>query len=601
MITKNVKKQNQLIRVASVISDKIIKLNEKIENVNGKWMEVLVLFLYSVLHLVMAVFHEPWYDEAVAWQIAKCASIKKIIFEIPHYEGHPPLWHLILSCFAKLGAPYELSLTIISLLFTFCAIWLLLFKSPFPRLMKLLIPFTFFFFYQYGVISRPYCMMMVAILLLACFYKKRNEHPLKYVLSMLFLCLTSAYGIIIAGSIAFLWVCEICSAVKKSFKHKNVKFSFRQYIAALFLDKRSWLLMGLLIFAFFLGIGILPRKDTYGIKINSLDTNENSIFLRLLYTLCLMPADAIYTNTYSRDVYLKYYSFDTAFVLTSLIVSCIFFTFVYIWGKTRKTLWLYILPHIAFGVFFAFVYGTIHHTGIELFLIIFWLWITMDAKDTINEDLLSNKRFAGKNQQLVQVGSVFLISFCVVMSLYWNICACSMEIKKDYSIGRNEAKFIKDNNLDQYNIMVSWTVVTRDGERIFIDINSQVLADNILPYFDRNIFYNVGKGQDEFAYSSHRVASEDENESNRKQWASEGAPDILIGIPDLKWVFGDSVKVTDYVAVWYRYKYKPWKDDRTVEHSMILIRKDLYEKLDLEEVEMIDTVLGVDEYTDNEN
>ena len=262
---------------------------------------------------------------------------------------------------------------------------------------------------------------------------------------------------------------------------------------------------------------------------------------------------------------------------------------------------MYILPHIAFGVFFAYVYGTIHHTGIELFLIIFWIWITMDAKDDINEELLPNKQFAGRNQHLVKVGSVFLISFCVVMSLYWNVCACSMDIKKDYAIGRNEAKFIRDNNLDQYNIMIPWTVVTRDGERVFIDTNSQILADNILPYFDRNIFYNVSKGQDEFAYSSHRVASENENESNRQQWASEGTPDILIGIPDLKWVFGDSVKSTDYVAVWYRYKYKPWKDDRTVGCSKILIRKDLYEKLDLEEVEMIDTVLGVDEYTDNEN
>ena len=65
------------------------------------------------LHCI--VFHEPWFDEAQSWAIARSGTIKEILFEIPHYEGHPPLWHLILVPFAKLGAPYELSLAAVNI------------------------------------------------------------------------------------------------------------------------------------------------------------------------------------------------------------------------------------------------------------------------------------------------------------------------------------------------------------------------------------------------------------------------------------------------------------------------------------------------------
>ena len=72
--------------------------------------DVITLIIYLLGVCTVSFFHEPWFDEAQAWAIARSGSLKEILFEIPHYEGHPPLWHLILVPFAKLGAPYELSL-----------------------------------------------------------------------------------------------------------------------------------------------------------------------------------------------------------------------------------------------------------------------------------------------------------------------------------------------------------------------------------------------------------------------------------------------------------------------------------------------------------
>ena len=78
-------------------------------------------------------FHEPWFDEAQAWAIARSGSLKEILFEIPHYEGHPPLWDLILLPFAKLGAPYELSLAIVNIFFMTLAVAVLLFQVTFSK------------------------------------------------------------------------------------------------------------------------------------------------------------------------------------------------------------------------------------------------------------------------------------------------------------------------------------------------------------------------------------------------------------------------------------------------------------------------------------
>ena len=47
--------------------------------------------------------------------------------------------------------------------------------------------------------------MALALLLLGLNHNERNQKPLRYVLCLLLLCMTSAYGIIVAGGI-----CIVC-------------------------------------------------------------------------------------------------------------------------------------------------------------------------------------------------------------------------------------------------------------------------------------------------------------------------------------------------------------------------------------------------------
>ncbi len=132
--------------------------------IKNKKAECIAFTAYVIGLIVIVLFHEEWFDEAQAWEIARCASLKDILFKIPHYEGHPPLWHLLLVPFAKTGMPFKFSLHFLAILFSTSAMGLLIFKSPFPRIIRCLLPFTYFFFYQYGVVARPYSLMMLAII-----------------------------------------------------------------------------------------------------------------------------------------------------------------------------------------------------------------------------------------------------------------------------------------------------------------------------------------------------------------------------------------------------------------------------------------------------
>ena len=216
-----------------------------------KKSENVILALYAVLNIILTIFHEPWYDEAESWLIARDASYFDILFVRPHYEGHPPLWHLILSVPAKLGAPYEPSIKLIQFIFAIIMVYLILFKSPFPKPVRLFLPFTYFFFYQYGVIARPYAMFCVAMFLTAMFWKERDDKPWRVMASMSLMCLSTAYGIVLAGGMAVVWV------IKALINERLAFFKNRRRLTA-------WL--GLLILALVLIGMIWPTSDAHAVS-----------------------------------------------------------------------------------------------------------------------------------------------------------------------------------------------------------------------------------------------------------------------------------------------------------------------------------------------
>ncbi|HEX8462251.1 MAG TPA: hypothetical protein VF623_12510, partial [Segetibacter sp.] len=191
-----------------------------------KKYQLIVFGIYLLLMVMVVNKHEPWMDEAQAWLLAKDVSVKDLLVKYLRYEGSPGLWHLILMIPAKLGLPY-FTINIVSVIFSAVGVWLFLRYAPFPILIKILYPFSFFVFYQYGVVARSYCLISPILFLLAINYDKKMDRPYFFVFLLCLLSNISAHTFLIAGSIAFIHVTDII----KEWKTLTAKTKKNQAIA----------------------------------------------------------------------------------------------------------------------------------------------------------------------------------------------------------------------------------------------------------------------------------------------------------------------------------------------------------------------------------
>lgn len=507
-----------------------------------KWKEYkaewLVFAFFAVFFIIVSYFHEPWYDEAQAWQIAKCASLKEILFKLPHYEGHPPLWHLLLLLPAKLGVPFEVGLKTVAAVPTLISAWILMFTAPFSKYMRLLIPFNYFIFYQYGIVSRPYGLMLLAILLAAMTFQEKDEKPWRFISSLLLLCLTSAYGILIAGGICACWAWDILMEY-----HWKIS-------KAVWKDKRVWALFLILVVAVFLLLNIIPEKDTYATQ----KKEGNSLVVRILYCFFVMLPDTLLTKQIVEDVSINNVHFVLPMlVLLGLLGGALYLSIVF--AGNLKRIKYFFIPFVFFAMFSAVMYLSGHHIGVALFIVLFWLWINQEDQNryTLWNKVLLHFKTKEKEKKILRGMGVTCICIMLIMPGYWNVMACIHDIKEPYFHTKELADFLKDTGLSEKKIMCGWggEILDDDEKTVIRKMNTNHLSFSVgvCAYFDHNIIMNLNNGKDDFAYQTHQVPTDEENQKNIEMWRKKGLPDVMLGSVDTNTVYGSSFDIADYAIV----------------------------------------------------
>ena len=114
-----------------------------------------VFLIYIAVVTVSIFYHELWGDELHSWNIAKASISFSDLISNTRYEGHPPLWYSILWIVSKFTHDVT-AIQWVQLIIAISIAFLILFASPFPFVTRMLIPFGYFFLYEYGVFSRNY-------------------------------------------------------------------------------------------------------------------------------------------------------------------------------------------------------------------------------------------------------------------------------------------------------------------------------------------------------------------------------------------------------------------------------------------------------------
>ncbi|MBR4342542.1 MAG: hypothetical protein IKP88_07530 [Lachnospiraceae bacterium] len=561
------------------ISDRLLNLSKKTEGIQGKTPEFLVVLLYCVFHMLMMLVHEPWFDEALAWLISRDSSLYDIIFSVPHYEGHPSLWHLVLMPFAKLGAPYEFSLSFVSLIFSGTAMVILVYKAPFKRIIRLLIPFTFYLFYQYSVISRPYCMMMLAIILMGLTYPKKDEHPGRFVLSMLFLCMTGAYGLVISCGICIVWLVEMWrgNTYKISGDSQECNSGIKGMVKNLLSHgKIVWLLL-LLCYAIFILLRIIPKKDAYA-ELNRTGTVVFGLVGRVVYTLFGGISDIFITNTFSQDGTLANAGITIPELFSCVAIGAVILLVIFMISRKKRLTLLFFLPYSMLCISMAVLYASRHHIGIILLYLIFWAWVYCKKENKENEE---KQEFSPSTRSL----GVLALTLGLIIPLYWGISSSIFDAFYSYSWGREESAYLIENNLQNKSILAEWSLMpTLPEEKETVDDSqASVLKEAITfsgpvvylsPYIPDAQFIN---SPDKMGYSFgfiHKVPQENETSELITSIRSSEKPDVIIGEVNYSAIYSfGEFDMNDYVCVHTLQGGAIWKGVPQIHDSKIYVSK----------------------------
>ncbi len=529
-----------IINKFSSFNKKIINLSSQFDNygkannqnsksIKRSYIDYSILGLYLISICIVTLFHEPWGDEAQSWAIAKYSSYKDMIFSLGHGEGHPALWWIYLSIFAKTGFPFEFGLKIASVLLNLIFTWILIFKVKIPRIMRYTIPFTYFFFYQYGVISRCYSILIIAIILLAVIWNDRAIKPQKTVFSLILLCLSSAYGIALSFSLAAIWTFELFTPIFFS-KHLQKKYPDDTHS---FINQLLSLLV-LLVSAIIIVILIYPTNDPYALR----SEKYNSYFFRFFYMIILEPIDSLFFMAEYTDTELYKFIPDLYSTIIGCIIAFIFYIIIFIWPKARGMRRYLVIPHIIFSAIASLSFFWSHHMGITTALFLFWFIIcyTHNQNNKTNCSTIKHFTFSIKLRTWMDSDEAKILrdmyyiipALIIIVSIKWSIESSILDYKYNYSAERYIYKEIVNANLADAKILPDDLALCTS----YLDNNDNIYKIHI-------------NGQD-YPYAINNL-TDIETDSYFRYWAFEvGWPDIYIGTVNSR-VFNKLQEINPYL------------------------------------------------------
>jgi hypothetical protein len=187
---------NLLRRAAGLLEN----TESRLDSYNEKSFRWFVLLVYVLLAAANIITHEMWRDEIQPWAIASSSNCLGELFSNIRYEGHPPLWYLILYALSRVTQNLA-AIQMLHLGIAIAAAYIFLRFAPFTRLQRLLFVFGYFPLYEYAAISRGYAIGILLLFCLCVVMQKGGKW--KYIVCgiiLLLLSFTTVYGFIITAA-----------------------------------------------------------------------------------------------------------------------------------------------------------------------------------------------------------------------------------------------------------------------------------------------------------------------------------------------------------------------------------------------------------------
>lgn len=380
------------------------------------------LLFYAAILAYVIPRHEPWADEAQAWQLAKYLPLHKIFATYIHYEGSPGLWHSLLWLLSRTDVSYTGMHWIIGLL-AVGAVSLLAIASPFPFLLRISLPFTYFLIFQYAVVARSYSLFAPLLFALAYFWKHRWQKPIPIAVLIALIANLSLHGLATAFGLILVLAFEWFQLPDKLDQPR------RQLLASVAL---------LLLATAFAAWCVMPAKDAGWVyrakQMTSHDyfTEISSAALQAHPWIAAVPARLriVFVGMFQAIQIFRHGladRFQIGLVLWALLAG----------DLLEKGLLRYLLPAVCLALVNRPMPFHIYHAGLMWIVFLFVCWATWQLRD--------RRASPGALQFAMwrQWALAFCILFCIAVQITWARQAIRYDVASPYSANRDGAVLLR--------------------------------------------------------------------------------------------------------------------------------------------------------------
>jgi hypothetical protein len=342
--------------------------------------ECVALLAFATLVAATIPWHEPFADEAQAWQLARTFSLPELFQTYIRYEAAPGLWHFLLWIFIRLHVSYSGLHWICGAIATLAAA-VLLFKAPFPRYLRLSLPFTYYLLFQYAVVARNYVLAPLLMFLIAACWRKS---PLIVAVLLGLLANVSLHAATISGGFAILFLLE---QLRSSDGRR---------------ERKTLLIWGALVVLCLYALAIWTAWPPHDLPLSRFRGVSRPIVTATIGALTVGICDP----------------WLLGFVFWIAVAVCL---------RARRRM-LYLLPAGLFAVFSGFAYYAWWHLGLLFLTTVCIFWITWPAD--------------GAKPARAEIAGRAALVYMVVCQILWAGYALWLDRTQNYSPDAATARFL---------------------------------------------------------------------------------------------------------------------------------------------------------------
>jgi uncharacterized membrane protein YiaA len=415
-------------------------------------LESVIIAAFACFSLIGILNHEMWVDELQAWMIARDSASLGELFNNLEHEGHPLLWYICLYGL-NLITDNPLIMQIFHLLIALGVVVLFTKFSPFSILHKFLFSFSYFSFFEYGIISRGYSLGVLFTFLFCYFYRRSKKNHVLLACLLVGLANTSAYGLALSGALSLLLVSDILTNLNSA---RRRFLSVRQAVIGICILLLGWLASFLQIARPLLNNPNPPQSwvlsgdaaQAFALTEKVLNLARIIVGVWKSYVPVPMPFQINFweSNILNTNDYLPTIAGQSTGSIAAVILSVVLLITSLLYLSRKPILaFVYVLGSIFIFSIGLFYVAALRHNGHYFVLLItcFWLYLSDPA---IPKQRITDRKWLGLSWQP-------FLTILLFLQMLSGVYAVSLDILYPFSESRATAAFIQENNLHQLPIL----------------------------------------------------------------------------------------------------------------------------------------------------